>query len=171
MKMDKLNQEFGIDAKNKSSLLHLSSMEGALACLESFYYGFNNKNLDALKKVWYNDGLIQLNNPVGGIVRGISPIMKVYEKIFNSQASVWVRLTDIVYYATAEMVVFAGTEIGEFTINGETIALKIRTSRVFGYLKDEKSWFQLHHHGSIDHSDLLSTYQAAVGNTAPHSKG
>jgi hypothetical protein len=169
MDMGKLNQEFGVDAKNNISNLNQRSMDGAVAGLESFYYGFNNKDLDALKKVWYNDGHIQLNNPVGGIVRGIDAIMKLYDKIFNSQTSVWVRLTDIVYYATGNMVVFAGTEVGEFVTNGETIALKIRTSRVFGYLDHEKSWFQLHHHGSIDNPDLLSSYQAAVGNAAPHS--
>ncbi len=85
----------------------LTTNRGALAGLESFYYGFNNKDLDTLKRVWYQDGLIQLNNPVGGIVRGVDSIMKLYDKIFTSQASVWVRLTDIVYYATAGMVVFA----------------------------------------------------------------
>lgn len=163
MTIGKLQQEFGVDAKNKSSQLQQQSMEGALAGLESFYYGFNNKDLDTLKRVWYKDGLIQLNNPVGGIVRGVDSIMKLYDKIFTSQASVWVRLTDIVYYATAGMVVFAGTEIGEFASNGETIALKIRTSRIFGYPDNEKSWFQLHHHGSIDHPDLLYKYQTTVG--------
>lgn len=60
------------------------------------------------------------------------------------------------------MVVFAGTEIGEFSTNNETIALKIRTTRILGYLDNENSWFQLHHHGSIDDSDLLSQYQKAV---------
>jgi hypothetical protein len=163
MDIGKLSQEFGVDAINNTGHLNQRSMDGALAGLESFYYGFNNQDLDVLKKVWCNDGLIQLNNPVGGIVRGIDSIMKVYDKIFTSPASVWVSFTDIVYYATADMVVFAGTEVGEFVKNREAIALKIRTSRVFGYLDDEKSWFQIHHHGSIDNSDLLYRYQTAVG--------
>ena len=162
MKMSKLNQEFGVDAKNNIEYVNRKSINGALADLETFYYSFNNKDIDTFKKVWYNNDLIQLNNPLGGIVRGIHPIVEVYDKIFNGQAKVWVKFTDILYYATEEMVVFAGTEIGEFSTHNETIPLKIRTSRIFGYLDNEKSWFQLHHHGSIDNSELLNKYQNAV---------
>lgn len=100
MKIDKLKSEFGIDAKNKIEHANQTSIEGALACLETFYYSFNNKDIDTLKKIWYQNDLIQLNNPLGGIVRGISPIVEVYDKIFNGQAKVWVKFTDIIYYAT-----------------------------------------------------------------------
>jgi hypothetical protein len=162
MKLSKLNLEFGVDAKNNIENVNQKSIDGALACLGTFYYSFNNKDIDTFKKVWYNNDLIQLNNPLGGIVRGIKPIVEVYERIFNSQARVWVKFTDIIYYATEEMIVFAGTEIGEFSTHNETIPLKIRTSRIFGYLDNEKSWFQLHHHGSIDNPDLLHKYQNAV---------
>ncbi len=162
MQIDKLKREFGIDAKNKIEHATQPSIEGALSCLETFYFSFNNKDIDTFKKVWYQNGLIQLNNPLGGIVRGIKPIVEVYDKIFNGQAKVWVKFTDIIYYATEKMVVFAGTEIGEFSTNNERLSLKIRTTRIFGYLDNENSWFQLHHHGSIDDSDLLNKYRNAV---------
>jgi hypothetical protein len=58
--------------------------------------------------------LVQSNNPVGGIVRGIQPIVEVYDRIFNGEATVWVRFTDILDFATDEMVVFAGTEDGSW---------------------------------------------------------
>jgi hypothetical protein len=162
MKIGKLNREFGLDATNNLAYVHQSSIGGAIAGLESFYYSFNNKDLDALQKVWYHHEFIQLNNPIGGIVRGSAPILQLYEQIFHGPASVWVRFTDIVFYATEDMVVFAGTEVGEFTTNGETIPLQFRTSRIFCYVDNEKRWFQLHHHGSIDNADLLSRYQAAI---------
>lgn len=60
------------------------------------------------------------------------------------------------------MVVFAGTEIGEFSTDKKTIPLKIRTTRIFGYSDNGNSWFQLHHHGSIDDPYLLKKYQEAV---------
>lgn len=44
--------------------------EGALAALETFYYSLNQKNLDVLVAGWADDPLVQLNNPVGGILRG-----------------------------------------------------------------------------------------------------
>ena len=162
MMLSKLNREFGVDSKNNLRDVNKKSIDGALACLETFYYSFNNRDISTFRKVWYDNDLIQLDNPLGGIVRGIKPIMEVYDKIFNGQASVWVNFQDIICYATEKMLVFTGTEIGEFSIHSQTIPLKIRTSRIFVYLDNEECWFQLHHHGSIDNSELLLKYQNAV---------
>ena len=162
MKLNKLDEEFGVESQNNIGNVHQKSIYGALACLETFYYSFNNKDIDIFKKVWCPNDLIQLNNPLGGIVRGIKPILEVYNKIFNSEARVWVKFTDILYYSTEDMFVFAGTETGEFSKNRESIPLKIRTSRIFGYSDNENRWFQLHHHGSIDNPDLLYKYQNAL---------
>jgi hypothetical protein len=162
MILNQLDKTFGLTAQNKIEDTKLKSFEGALACLETFYYSFNNKDLNTFKKIWYKNNLIQLNNPLGGIVRGIEPITNIYDKIFNGKASIWVEFTDIVCYQTPEMIVFAGVEIGESKTKDETINLKIRTTRIFGYSEDDKSWFQLHHHGSIDNAKLLDKYQKAV---------
>lgn len=156
------NREFGPEAKNKINFIHDKTINGALAALETFYYSFNKRDLEIQKQVWFTNNLVQLNNPLGGIVRGVDPVIKLYEKIFNSHLDVWVRLSDIVYYATESMVVFAGIETGFFTNANQVIPLSIRTSRVFGYLNGEERWFQLHHHGSIDNADLLSIYQSAI---------
>ena len=160
--LNKLNLEVGLSARNRSCDLNDHSLQGALAALESFYYGFNNRNLNTIRSLWLNNELVQLNNPVGGIVRDLEEILAVYEKLFNGNVRVWVNFTDIVYYGTSDFVVFAGTEIGEFSSNGQTMQLKFRTSRCFGFMKDEKRWYQLHHHGSIDDADLLLRYQTAV---------
>jgi hypothetical protein len=162
MKLNKLNREFGTASKNNIDKVNQKSIDCAIACLETFYYSFNNRDISTFRKVWYDNDLVQLNNPVGGIIRGRKPIVDLYNKIFNGQVRVWVKFKDITYYATEEILVFAGTEIGEFSTRNETIALKIRTSRIFGYLDHEESWFQLHHHGSIDNPELLSKYQNAV---------
>jgi len=162
MELKKLEVELGTDSKNRINEGNQKSIEGAIACLETFYYSFNNKNIDTFKKIWYGNDLIQLNNPLGGIIRGAKPITDLYDRIFNSDANVWVKFTDIVYYKTEEMIVFAGTEIGEFSSGNETITLKIRTSRIFCYSETEHQWFQVHHHGSIDDPELLKKYQNAV---------
>ncbi len=162
MELNRLNREFGTGSQNKIAETNQQSIEGAIACLETFYYGFNNRDLSTLKKVWQDNELIQLNNPLGGIKRGTNQVLEVYDKIFKGQARVWVKFTDIIYYATDKMVVFAGTEIGEFHADSETIALKIRTTRIIGFPDDEKGWLQLHHHGSIDNPELLLQYQNAV---------
>jgi hypothetical protein len=162
MELNKINQTFGRDSKNLIDKTTDKSLLGAISCLETFYYAFNNKDLDTFKRIWLNHELIQLNNPLGGIIRGIEPILELYDNIFNGQARVWVELTDIVYFKSNDMITFAGREIGEFSVQGQTINLEIRTTRFFGYSDNEKQWFQLHHHGSIDNAELLDRYQKAV---------
>ncbi|MEN8194363.1 MAG: nuclear transport factor 2 family protein [Bacteroidota bacterium] len=162
MRVDKLKQTFGRNSQNLIDNTVDKGFNGAIACLETFYYAFNQKDIVTFQKIWLNDKLIQLNNPLGGIIRGINPIVELYDRIFNGQASVWVELTDIVFYASQDMVAFAGREIGEFEISGQKIDLEIRTTRFFGFSENEKQWFQLHHHGSIDNVNLLNEYQNAV---------
>jgi SnoaL-like protein len=158
----KLDREFGPNANNELEHVNDPAISGAIAALESFYYSFNNKDMAMVQALWLNNDLIQLNNPIGGIVRGVTPLLQVYDRIFNGQANVWVRFTDIVCYDANDMVLFAGTEIGEFSTNNKIVPLQIRTSRIFAYIEDKKAWFQIHHHGSIDDPALLARYQAAV---------
>ena len=63
MHTEKLMQTFGVKASNRLDKANVISIEGAIACLESFYYAFNNKDIEVLKDVWYNSELAQINNP------------------------------------------------------------------------------------------------------------
>jgi ketosteroid isomerase-like protein len=137
------------------------SIEGARAALESFYYSFNKGSIEVFRKVWLDDPLIRLNNPLGGIVEGLNRVSEVYDRIFNGPASVWVELYDIVEYRLGDSaVVFVGRERGDFTKDGQRVELDIRTSRVFGY--QDGRWAQVHHHGSITDTEVLDLYRRAV---------
>ena len=153
---------YGRTAANRIHQTNQHSINGARALLESFYYAFNHRNMDVFSQVWANDELIQLNNPLGGILRGYEPIAELYQRIFNGPASVWVELSDIVEYQSNDMVIFAGREHGEFTKGEIFISLSIRTSRVIQWLGSDVGWKQTHHHGSIDNPILLADYQQAV---------
>ncbi len=155
-----ISRTFGRASNNRSSEMRVEFTEGAIAALETFYYSFNQKDIYVFNSVWVDQDLIQLNNPVGGIMRGKRDISNLYANIFNSSADVWVDFSDIVMYSFQDCVIFAGRENGEFRKNGKTIDLKIRTTRVFAYIQGK--WGQVHHHGSIDDSALLKTYQDAV---------
>ena len=159
------NQIIGREAKDLRRLAKEHSATGAKAILETFYYAFNQQSLPVFDAVWAPDALIQLNNPLGGIQRGHVLIRELYRRIFEGPATVWVEFYDVVEYLNAETAVFAGRERGEFTLNGVTVPLDIRTTRVFGYLGAKLGWRQLHHHGSIDDPELLSVYQTAVNGT------
>lgn len=153
---------YGRAAINRIHQANKHSIDGARALLESFYYAFNHRKMDVLSQVWANDALIQLNNPLGGILLGYEPIATLYQSIFTGPASVWVELSDIIEYQSNDMMVFAGREHGEFTKGEISVPLSIRTSRIIQWLGSDVGWKQTHHHGSIDDPELLAKYQQAV---------
>lgn len=157
----RLEQVYGRDAANRLSEVTTPTMTGARAALETFYHAFNRGSLSVFKEVWVDDPLIRLDNPLGGIIEGLDAITDLYAGIFDGPADVWVEFHDIVEYPLGEVgVVFAGRERGDFTKDGTTVRLDIRTSRVFGY--QDGRWGQLHHHGSITDTALLDRYRLAV---------
>ena len=152
---------FGPASRNLLAEATDPGQEGALAALESFYYSLNNRDIDALARVWSDNELVQLNNPLGGILRGRDAIVELYQRVFDSPAKLEVTFGDIVEYVGPGHAVFAGRETGHFTApEGTRVPLSIRTTRYFGHLGGR--WGQLHHHGSIDDADALRAYQRAV---------
>lgn len=155
--------EYGPDAGNRLTEATSPDPSGARAALESFYYAFHHRDPDVLRHVWVGDPLVQLNNPLGGMLRGADDIARLYQRIFDSPARVEVTFGDIVEYQVADMVVFTGRETGQFTDPaGRGVPLGIRTTRVFVYDQGAGRWGQAHHHGSIDDLDALRDYQQAV---------
>lgn len=161
---------YGLAAQDLRSAAQDHTTNGARAALETFYHAFNQRSLSIFDTVWAPDAMIQLNNPLGGIQRGHEGIRTLYQRIFEGPARVWVEFYDIVEYIAGDTVVFAGRERGEFALDGVTVPLAIRTTRVLQYLGAELGWRQVHHHGSIDDADLLQRYQAAVRGEAGSKK-
>lgn len=156
-----VDHTYGRDARNRLAEAADPSVTGARAALESFYYALNNQDAKVLRQVWTDHPLAQLNNPLGGILRGGDAVSDLYQKIFEGPAGLWVRFADIVEYAGEDHVVFAGRETGEYTgADGVTSPVHIRTSRYFRHV--DGSWRQFHHHGSIDDPDALAAYQRAI---------
>lgn len=157
-----LSRTYGRNAIDRRVEAREPTLEGARAALETFYFAFNQRSLEAFEAVWAEGPLISLNNPLGGIMRGIDDIRALYQRIFSGPARVWVEFHDVVEYAGKDTVLFAGRERGEFTRDKHTVPLAIRTSRVFQYFGGQPGWRQVHHHGSIDDPEALAQYQSAV---------
>jgi ketosteroid isomerase-like protein len=132
----------------------------ALMALVQFYLAFNSRNLSAMQDNWLNVGEIAMDNPLGGIRRGWTEIRSVYERLFSGPARVYVEFHDYTLHETPEMFYAVGRERGDFVCTGESLALAIRTSRIFR--RTPEGWRQVHHHGSIDDPGLLARYQRAV---------
>ena len=163
----RLETAVGRDARERLADAIAAGPDGARAALETFYYAFNQRSLEVFRSVWLDHPLVQLNNPLGDILRGGEQITALYDRVFNGPARVWVEFYDIVEYASPETMVFAGRERGEYASGSGVVPLEIRTSRVFRYLGAGSGWRQVHHHGSIDDPDLLRRYREAVGVAQP----
>lgn len=157
-----LEHTYGRASQNRLGQAYEPGMQGARALLESFYFAFNQRDSLVFSHIWAPHELIQLNNPLGGILRGPENIAGLYQTIFAGRARVWVEFSDIVEFSAAAMVVFAGRETGEFALGDKVVPLSIRTSRIVQWIGPEIGWRQTHHHGSIDDPRLLDTYQRAV---------
>ncbi|GAB3798337.1 nuclear transport factor 2 family protein [Humibacter antri] len=154
---------FGPNARNRTQEMNDPSASGAVAALETFYYALNQRDAEAMAAVWSRDGLAQLNNPVGGILRGGENAVAFYARIFASGMHLEVTFGDAITYLHPGSAVFAGTETGTYSASdAPTAPLKIRTSRFFGFDGNAGRWAQLHHHGSIDDVAALRAYQLAV---------
>lgn len=160
--MNLLPITLGRHAANRLAAAHRPGIEGARALLETFYFAFNQRDRAVFSQVWADHPLIQLNNPLGGILRSYDEIAALYARILDGPARVWVELSDIVEYAADALVVFAGRESGEFSRAGTVVPLAIRTSRVIQWFGAQAGWRQVHHHGSIDNAEALAAYQRAV---------
>jgi SnoaL-like domain len=158
-----LDESFGPAARNRLAMAAKPGLDGAHAALESVYYALNRRNLAVLRRVWSNHPLAQLDNPVGGVLRGGDQIARLYQLIFTGPAQVTVTFGDIVEYPGKRHALFAGREVGVYGLGGgPSVPLAIRTSRYFRYDEEAGRWTQVHHHGSIDDPDALHAYRDAL---------
>lgn len=161
--IDNIKTTFGSASTNRLQDASETGSNGARAALESFYYALNNRDIAALSAVWADHPLVQLNNPLGGILRGAAAVVELYTRIFDGRTRVQVEFRDIVEYLGDHHAVFAGREVGTYEAPGSApIPLQIRTTRYFRYDVERQCWLQYHHHGSIDDADALAAYQAAI---------
>jgi ketosteroid isomerase-like protein len=142
----------------REELTDLSQPQQALA---QFYRAFNSRDLELMKQNWLQTEEAAMDNPLGGIKRGWREIEPVYRSVFEGSATVLVEFFDYTLHVAEGFFYVVGRERGELrTADGTRLELKIRTSRLFR--KSEKTWKQVHHHGSIDDPDLLKQYQSLV---------
>ena len=168
--IDRCDYHFGPQTSSALERSKNPGIAGAVAALQTFYYALNHRDLPALTAVWADHDLVQLNNPVGGLLRSKPSVEDLYRRVFASDIGLQVTFTDAVTYAWADAVVFAGRELASYLGVGDAgaaevrpeVALTIRTTRVFGYSEKAGRWLQVHHHGSIDSPTALQRYREAV---------
>jgi ketosteroid isomerase-like protein len=153
----------GSEAANRIDDATDPGRAGSVAALETFYYALNQADANVLAEVWSGDPLAQLNNPLGGILRGGRAIVDLYKRVFAGPARLQVEFDDVVEYLGERHALFAGREHATYAVgDGPPTAVEIRTSRYFRYQADDGRWLQFHHHGSIDDPVALAAYQQAL---------
>lgn len=131
-----------------------------MRALSEFYQALNDRDMELMARNWAQTDEAVMDNPVGGIKRGWEEIRTVYERIFSSHGQYWFEFYDYSYHEAGGVFYVVGRERGEYRSGEAVLNMAIRTSRVFRQIDGE--WRQVHHHGSIDDSELLAAYQKAV---------
>jgi hypothetical protein len=131
-----------------------------LSALNEFYRAFNGADLAGLEANWAPGDLPSMDNPIGGIRRGWDDIGAGYARLFGGRATIYVEFHDFTSQGTDDYCLFVGRERGHCDTPETTMELRMRTSRLF--VRVDKVWRQLHHHGSIEEPALLANYQRII---------
>jgi len=116
--------------------------------LHEYYAALNSANIKNMKNVWSNESTIAFTSPLGGIVRGYESVIQAHEDLFSAPIQIDVEYYDIEISMLNNGFCSVGREHGTMTINGKSIDVSFRTSRVF--IKERGVFKQLHHHGSFE---------------------
>jgi hypothetical protein len=128
--------------------------------LSQFYKAFNGRDVPLMSQNWLQSPEIAMDNPLGGIKRGWEEIKPVYERIFQGPVKVYVEFYDYTIHVGNDIFYAVGRERGSLLMGDQELSLAIRTSRIFRRVGN--LWKQVHHHGSIESSELLRKYQELI---------
>jgi limonene-1,2-epoxide hydrolase len=91
-----LEGHFGPESVNRLKEAEDPGPDGALAVLESFYYAINRRDSNAMREVWAQHPLTQIDNPIGGILRGGDAAVALYDRLFAGPLQFQFTLLDVV---------------------------------------------------------------------------
>jgi SnoaL-like domain len=128
------------------------NMEGARAALETFYYAFNTRSLDLLRKIWADDPLAQVVTPLVNHVRGIANINAVYDRMKSTPMPMSTVLDDIVMYFTPGLAVFTERERATSSNDSHASAEELsgRSVCIFHFMAKKGGWRLIYHQVSLD---------------------
>ena len=133
--------------------------------LSQFYHALNSRDLKLMEENWADSAEVAMDNPLGGIRRGWNEITKTYESLFRTQLTYRFEFHDYTLHHVGDLFYVVGRERGDLRMEGRSLLLNIRTTRIFRRNADGRHdgrWHQVHHHGSIDDPQMLGAYQEAV---------
>ena len=139
---------------------NFEDLTNPIQVLAQFYNAFNNQDFDLMSQNWLQNEEIAMDNPLGGIKRGWDEIKSVYTRIFSGKAKIYVEFYDYTIVNLNGGFCSIGRERGYVQIDEQKLELAIRTSRIFKLT--DGIFKQVHHHGSIETSELLKEYQELV---------
>jgi len=116
--------------------------------LHKYYAALNTGNIQKMKDVWSKEKTTAFTSPLGGIVRTYEEVVEAHEVLFSIPIKIHVEYYDIEITHLENGFSSVGRERGIMIINGESVDVAFRTSRLF--IKENGTYKQLHHHGSFE---------------------
>lgn len=122
--------------------------------LSDYYNALNNANINKMKENWSKEMPVVFTSPLGGIIRSYDHVISAHDELFNAPIQIDVEYYDIEINYFDNGFASVGRERGVMIINGESIEVGFRTSRLF--VKEADGYKQVHHHGSFENFEIQS---------------
>ncbi len=116
--------------------------------LSEYYNALNNANIIKMKNNWSTEMPVVFTSPLGGIIHAYDNVMAAHDELFKSPIHIDVEYYDIQINHFDNGFSSIGRERGLMIINGESIEVGFRTSRLF--IHENSEYKQVHHHGSFE---------------------
>jgi len=132
--------------------------------LHKYYAALNTGNIQKMKDVWSKEKTTAFTSPLGGIVRTYKEVVEAHEVLFSIPIKIHVEYYDIEITHLENGFSSVGRERGIMIINGESVDVAFRTSRLF--VKEKGVYKQLHHHGSFEDIAIQERIMNLLGKIA-----
>ena len=133
--------------------------------LTQFYRALNCRDLPLMEQNWADSEEAAMDNPLGGIKRGWPEIRSIYERLFETPWTYSFEFWDYTEHRATDVYWVVGRERGYLARYDDRLDLAIRTTRLFQ--RAGGRWRQVHHHGSIEDTRMLTSYVAAIRRMSP----
>lgn len=118
----------------------------ALEANEKFYEAFNKQDSDLMRRVWLDDHSITCIHPGWNVLRGVEPVMRSWQGIFQNSAPMDIRLSDAAATASLDLVWVSCQENLYVISSGGVMTSKVHATNIFQQVGGE--WKMILHHAS-----------------------
>ena len=124
----------------------MNNEKNALEANEKFYLAFNKQDFDLMRQIWLEDYSIACIHPGWNVLRGVELVMRSWQSIFQNQAPLDIRISDVEVTASIDLAwVNCQENLYVISPNG-VLTSKVHATNIYQQVGGE--WKMILHHAS-----------------------